>query len=295
MSKELAIIGVGTQGSMIAFRNAIHGKSVAGFSRSTESIEKCKSKIDTWFAFFIKEGRLTPEQAKAAKARIRYGTSLADTCKNAHTVLENIPEILERKQQLFTELDSICPPEVYFSSNTSSLLMSEICQDVSAARKELTFQVDHDIPIRNDYLEMMWNAHTSDATKKVAIAYYRDLGFEPIITEREIKGYSVNRVWRAVKRECLKLWANGYVIPSEFDRGWMIEWHTTMGPFKLMDLIGLDTIYHIEMSYYNASKDPFDMPPEALKRMVDEGRLGMKSGSGFYEGYDDESSNLTVK
>jgi len=294
MGKEIAVIGIGTQGSMIAFRNAINGKNVAGFSRTKESVDKCKSKMKTWFEFFVSEGKLTQAAADEAAKRIRYAESLADCCKDAAMVIENVPEFLEVKLALFAELDKICAPGVLFSSNTSSLLMSEICANVSAERKKLTFQVDHDIPIRNDYLEMMWNEHTSEDTKKAAIAHYRDLGFEPIITEREIKGYSINRVWRAVKRECLKLWANGYVIPSEFDRGWMMEWHTNIGPFKLMDQIGLDTIWNIEMSYYNASQDPFDLPPQKLKELIEAGHLGQKSGKGFYDGYNDEKDHLTV-
>ena len=207
-------------------------------------------------------------------------------------IIENVPEIIETKQNLFKELDSLCPPDVIFSSNTSSLLMTDICKHVTEERKKKTFQVDHDDPVRNNYLEMMWNNYTSEETKRAAIDHYKELGFNPIITEREIKGYSINRVWRAVKRECLFLWANNYIIPSEFDRGWQIEWHTNIGPFKLMDLIGLDTIYNIENSYYYASGEERDKPPKKLKDMIDAGNLGMKTGKGFYDGYDSESGNL---
>ena len=173
--------------------------------------------------------------------------------------------------------------------------MSDICAFVSPERKALTFSVDHDDPIRNDYLEMMWNPSTSEVTKQAALSHYRTLGFEPIITEREIKGYSINRVWRAVKKECLYLWAEGYITPSEFDRGWMMEWHTNIGPFQLMDLIGLDTVYAIENSYYSVSRDERDKPPAKLKALIDSGRLGMKSGHGFYSGYDPKTGNLVTK
>ena len=132
-------------------------------------------------------------------------------------------------------------------------------------------------------------------TKQAALSHYRTLGFEPIITEREIKGYSINRVWRAVKKECLYLWAEGYITPSEFDRGWMMEWHTNIGPFQLMDLIGLDTVYAIENSYYSVSRNERDKPPAKLKALIDSGRLGMKSGHGFYSGYDPETGNLVTK
>ena len=268
--KNVTIVGIGTQGSMIAFRNALYGKNVTGYSRTQPSIDTCKNKIEKWLAHFIEEGKLTKDEADAVRGRIHYATTLDEACKDADLVVENVPD-------------------------TSSLLMSDIYKDVSDERKAMTFSVDHDDPIRNSYLEMMWNPSTSEETKKAAIAHYHTLGFEPVITEREIKGYSINRVWRAVKRECLYLWANGYVTDvAEFDRGWMTEWHSNIGPFKLMDLIGLQTIYNIENSYYAASGDERDKPPAKLKEMIDAGHLGMKTGQGFYSGYDTEAGNLDV-
>ena len=294
MGSKIAVIGVGTQGSMIAFRNAVHGKEVTAFSRNESSREKCRVRIRRFLEFYVQEGRLTQEESDRAWERISYVSTLEDACKDAYMVIENIPEILEKKQALFRQLHQICGEDVLLSSNTSSLLMSEICQDLPQERRTHTFQVDHDDPVRNSHVEMMWNRDTSEETKKAAIAHYNDLGFDPVITEQEIKGYSINRVWRAVKKECLKLWAAGYISPSEFDRGWMTEWHTDIGPFKLMDLIGLDTVLNIEYSYFNASGDESDRPPEKLEEFVRAGRLGMKSGSGFYDGYDREGGNLTV-
>lgn len=291
---RVTIVGIGTQGSMIAFRNALYGKTVVGYSRTETSIQTCKNKIEKWLAYFMEEGRLSQEEADALRSRISYARTLEEACKDAQLVVENVPEKIEVKQAVFEQLDKVCPPDCYLNSNTSSLLMSDIYARVSDHRKTLTFSVDHDDPIRNNYLEMMWNPSTSEETKKAAMAHYHTLGFEPVVTEHEIKGYSINRVWRAVKRECLYLWANGYTDPAEFDRGWMIEWNTNIGPFKLMDLIGLETIYNIENSYYAASGDERDKPPAKLKEMIDAGHLGMKSGSGFYSGYDTEAGNLAV-
>ncbi|WP_369283832.1 3-hydroxyacyl-CoA dehydrogenase family protein [Oscillibacter sp. GMB15532] len=293
--QNVTIVGIGTQGSMIAFRNAIYGKRVTGYGRSEESIATCRRKIDKWLAHFVGQGRLTQEMADAARGRISYATTLEAACKNADLVVENVPEKIEVKQDVFRQLDKVCPPHCCLNSNTSSLLMSDIYRDVSDWRRTMTFSVDHDDPIRNNYLEMMWNPSTSEQTKQAAMAHYHTLGFEPVVTEREIKGYSINRVWRAVKRECLYLWANGYTDPAEFDRGWMIEWNTNIGPFKLMDLIGLQTIYNIENSYYAASGDERDKPPAKLKELIDAGHLGMKSGQGFYSDYDTEAGNLEVE
>ena len=259
--KNVTIVGIGTQGSMIAFRNALYGKNVTGYSRTQPSIDTCKNKIEKWLAHFIEEGKLTKDEADAVRGRIHYATTLDEACKDADLVVENVPEKIEVKQAVFKQLDEVCPKHCYLNSNTSSLLMSDIYKDVSDERKAMTFSVDHDDPIRNSYLE----------------------------------GYSINRVWRAVKRECLYLWANGYVTDvAEFDRGWMTEWHSNIGPFKLMDLIGLQTIYNIENSYYAASGDERDKPPAKLKEMIDAGHLGMKTGQGFYSGYDTEAGNLDV-
>ena len=292
--KNVTIVGIGTQGSMIAFRNALHGKNIVGYSRTQPSIDTCKAKIDKWLAYFVSEGRLTQDEAAALRNRVSDARTLEEACQNADLVVENVPEKIEVKQAVFEQLDQVCPPHCLLNSNTSSLLMSDIYARVSDRRKAMTFSVDHDDPIRNNYLEMMWNPSTSEETKQAALAHYHTLGFEPVVTEREIKGYSINRVWRAVKRECLYLWANGFVDPAEFDRGWMIEWNTNIGPFKLMDLIGLETIYNIENSYYAASGDERDKPPAKLKELIDAGCLGMKSGSGFYTGYDPEAGNLSV-
>lgn len=294
MRTNIAVIGAGTQGSMIAFRNAVYGKQVTAYSRTESSREKCRARIERFLAFYVEEGKLTQDEADQARNRISYATSLEEACKDASMIIENVPEILQMKQELFRQLHEICEMGVLFSSNTSSLLMSEICADLPAERKAYTFQVDHDDPVRNSHVEMMWNKDTSPETKKAALEHYRQLGFEPVITEQEIKGYSINRVWRAVKKECLKLWAKGYIAPSEFDRGWMTEWHTDIGPFKLMDLIGLDTILNIEYSYFQASGQEDDRPPIQLEEMVKAGKLGMKTGSGFYDGYDVEAGNLSV-
>ena len=294
MSNKVAVIGAGTQGSMIAFRNALYGKEVSAYSRNESSREKCRARIERFAEFYVENGKLTAEEAEALKARISYATSLEEACDGAYMVIENIPEKLELKQAMFEQLAEVCAEDVLLSSNTSSLLMSDICKNVPADRRKMTFQVDHDDPVRNSYVEMMWNDATSDETKKRALDHYHELGFEPVVTEFEQKGYSINRVWRAVKKECLKVWANGSISPEDFDRGWMAEWHTDVAPFKLMDLIGLDTILNIEYSYYNASGDPDDLPPEKFVKMVEEGHLGMKSGSGFYTGYDIEGGNLAV-
>lgn len=125
----------------------------------------------------------------------------------------------------------------------------------------------------------------SQTTPQVLQAGYNfiaSLGMVPLKVNKELLGFCFNRVWRAVKKETLYMWANGFVDHRDVDRAWMIFNQTPWGPFALMDVVGLDVIYDIEMFYYNDSGDPRDHPPQALKDMVDAGKLGVKSGKGFY-------------
>jgi len=120
--------------------------------------------------------------------------------------------------------------------------------------------------------------------KKVTpiIAWIKSIGFVPLTVKKELLGFCFNRVWRAIKRETLYMWGNGFVNFMDVDRAWIIFTRMKEGPFALMDKVGLDVIWDIEMVYYNDSKDPKDRPPRALKDMIDCGELGVKSGKGFY-------------
>ena len=118
---------------------------------------------------------------------------------------------------------------------------------------------------------------------QAGIDWIKSLGCVPLKVNKEILGFCFNNVWRAVKRQVLYTWGNGFVDFRDADRAWCIFTKMKEGPFALMDKVGLDVIYDIEMSYYNDSKDPKDMPPDALLKMIKRGELGVKSGKGFYK------------
>lgn len=288
--KNVTVIGAGIQGSMIAFRNAYEGKNVSLYDMSEEALKTAMKKIDLWLNYYLKIGKIDAKGIEETKSRICLAKDLSDALKDADLIIENVPEKLSLKQDIWEQFDKLAPAKTLICTNSSSLKVSDIFIKIN--RKGQTFAVNHDDPVRNSCVEMMWNSETSEDTKKAAVQYWNDLNYEPIVTEKEIKGYSMNRTWRAIKKEVLNLWASGYTTPEEFDRGWKMQWGTKFGPFKYMDLIGLDTIYHIEMSYYDESGDERDKPPLKLKEMVDRGDLGMKSGRGFYDGYDVEMGNI---
>jgi 3-hydroxybutyryl-CoA dehydrogenase len=130
--------------------------------------------------------------------------------------------------------------------------------------------------------DVMGGSRTLPQVLEAGIAWVRSLGCVPLTIQKELLGFCFNRVWRAVKKECLYMWGNGFVDFRDLDRSWMIFTRMSHGPFGLMDVVGLDVIHAIEMFYYNESKDPGDHPPSALMEKVDQGKLGVKAGQGFY-------------
>ena len=280
MIQRISIIGAGTQGSMLAFRGLAFGYDVTVYSRKEESRQKTAAKIAAWLQEWAAEDRLQGTTPEAAMERLHLAATLEEAVSHADIVIENVPENLDLKQVIWDEIDALAPNHALLTTNSSSLKSSDI--GVNVKRKDKTFNVNYMTPIKDDMVEVMWNADTSEETKALALSFLRSQNHVPVITKKEIKGFSLNRVWRAIKKESLFLWAQGYTTPEDLDRAWMLEWGTPYGPFGLMDKVGLDIIEQIEWSYHAESQREDDCPPKALSHMVAQGRLGEKSGEGFY-------------
>ena len=138
------------------------------------------------------------------------------------------------------------------------------------------------------FVDLMGGTRTSDETFARSKAWIEAIGCVPLVVKKECMGFVFNRIWRAVKREALRSWAEGYADYKDMDRAWMIWSGMIIGPFGMMDFVGLDVVYDIEMSYYLDSNNPTDKPPEALRKMVERGELGLKAGKGFYDWSDPE-------
>ena len=137
-------------------------------------------------------------------------------------------------------------------------------------------------------VDVMPGNKTSKETINKSIEWAEYIGCVPVFVKKPVMGYLGNRLWRMVKRESLMLWAEGYGDFIEIDRSWMLQFGTDLGPFAMMDAVGLDVVYDIEMAYYNESKKQEDKPPDALKQMIDRNELGLKTDKGFYDWKDPE-------
>jgi 3-hydroxybutyryl-CoA dehydrogenase len=196
-------------------------------------------------------------------------------------VIEAIPERLELKREVFAELDRVCLAHTILATNSSSIPVSRI--EGATRRPDRVLNMHFFPPVRdNAVAELMRGTATSDNTIEQARRFVLDIGLMPLVAQKESFGFVLNRIWRAVKKECLSVVDEGVASVEDVDEAWQAFLGTAYGPFFMMDVVGLDVVHDIEMSYYRESGDASDAPPRILLDKIARGELGVKSGKGFY-------------
>ncbi len=278
---RFAVIGSGTLGSQIAllaadasYRVKIYDADENAFDRS---LQKTRSDLENKGV-----SPLVPwDRWDSAKAGITQVSKLGDAVKDADLVIEAVPEDLNLKRQVWKRMGEQAGPNAILATNSSSIAVSLL--EESGGRPERSLNIHFYFPLQGvNHVDVMGGTKTLPEVMETGIAWVRSIGCIPLRVKKELLGFCFNRVWRAVKKEVLYMWGNDFVDFQDIDRGWMVFTGMKEGPFALMDKVGLDVVYGIEMVYYNSSGDPKDLPPPALKDKIERGELGIKTGKGFY-------------
>lgn len=279
--EKVAVLGLGTLGAQIAAQAATVGYDVSAYDPDKGVFQKSMG------AFMaVDQSKVRPSPVKvsewpAAARKIKMHSGLAQAVSEADLVVEAVPESLGLKLKVWREMDEAAPDHAILATNSSSIPVSKLEEATGRPEKCLNIHFYH-MTLGQNMADVMGGTMTTEEVLEAGRAFVRSLGVVPLKVNKEILGFCFNRVWRAVKRETLHMWADGYVDFMDVDRAWMIFTGMRWGPFSLMDAVGLDVIYGIEMVYYNESRDPNDHPPQALKNLIDAGHLGVKTGQGFY-------------
>ena len=284
MSKPLekvAVVGTGILGAQIAMLAVHAGYRVKIFDPREEAFIETYNKIQN----DLKAKDVTPfipwEDWEACKQAIQKTTDLGEAVKDAEIVIEAVPENLDLKKQVFKELGQKAPPGAILATNSSSMPVSKF--EENSGRPEQCLNIHFYFPLQGiNMVDIMGGTKTLPEVIQKGTEWIRSISCIPLTVKKEILGFCFNRVWRAIKKEALYIWGNGFVDFRDVDRGWMVFTGMKEGPFALMDKVGLDVIHDIEMVYYRDSNDPKDKPPDALLEMIKRGDLGVKSGKGFY-------------
>jgi len=279
--ETIGIVGAGTMGAQIALHCAAHGYPVTLFSRSAETLLRATQAHVRELEQRLARQEITVDEKEGILRRIRATTDMQKAVAKADLVIENVPEDLEVKRAVFGQLDQLSPRHTLLATNSSSICVSAL-EDVTR-RPEHILNIHFYSPVwQRPMVELMGGTATTEETMARARRFVRTLDLTPLQVRGESMGFLFNRVWRAIKKECLHLVDDGVASHEDVDRAWIIAFRTPAGPFGFMDMIGLDVVRDIEMLYYRASGDESDAPPRILLDRIARGELGLKTGKGFY-------------
>ncbi len=278
---KVAVIGAGTMGAQIASLSALSGYSVSLWDAVDAALANGMKRAEREIFPNLGEQReLTPAQTATGLSRLSAAGSMAEAVEGADLVIEAVREEIGVKRAVFSELSRLTP--AILATNSSSIPSSLIAPAVDRPERLLNMHFFAPIWVRS-MLELMTCGETSDETLETAYDFGVSLGLVTAIVNGESKGFIINRIWRAVKRESLAVVDAGVATPEDVDRLWMMFFQTEYAPFGIMDMVGLDVVSDIETSYQLVSQDPTDTPSTSLARMIAAGELGEKSGKGFYQ------------
>ena len=269
---NVGIVGSGFTGKVIAAQAALNDFRVTVYDIDPKFVEEAKKFINN---------ALKRKHRMDAIQNVSYYSDLDKALENVDLVIEAVPENLELKKEVFSQIDNSAPAHAIIGTNSSSYPVSKIESAVKRKDKVLNLHFYPPIPKR-PMVDIMRGSETSDETFEKGKQWIENIKCEPLVVKKECLGFVFNRIWHAVKKECLKIWDGGYADIETVDTAWKIFTGMKMGPFTLMDGIGLDVAYAVEMSYYEESGNPDDKPPDALKELVENRDFGLKTGKGFY-------------
>jgi 3-hydroxybutyryl-CoA dehydrogenase len=284
--RHILVVGAGTMGQQIAFQCAMHGFDVALHDIDSAALGRALERVRGFADSLTRRGRLSPDEAAAAVARVRPAGDLAAAAGDADLVSESVPEDPALKGRVFAHLNTLCPPETIFTTNTSTLPPSLFA--AAAGRPDRFCALHFHLPTWDaNVADVMAHAGTSDETLETVAAFARRIGQIPIVLHQEHPGYIFNDMFNALNTAAINLAATGVVPIEDVDRAWMGIMKTPTGPGGWLDAIGLDTVWKITNYWAGLSADPrLRQNADFLKRYIDQGRLGIKTGRGFY-GYPD--------
>ncbi|MBI4545676.1 MAG: 3-hydroxyacyl-CoA dehydrogenase family protein [Gemmatimonadetes bacterium] len=278
--RNVAVIGAGTMGHGIAQASAQAGFRVALLDTAADLVERGLERIRENLDQGVARGKLAPEARAAALDRLRGETELAEAVRDADLVIEAVPEKFELKVQVFRELHEHAPPHALLATNTSSLSVTDLQE--AAPRREQVLGLHFFNPVHAMRLvEVVRGEWTEERAVQAGVAFARRLGKEPILVH-DSPGFASSRLGVALGLEAMRMLEEGVASAEDIDRAMELGYRHPMGPLRLTDLVGLDV--RLDIANYLSEKLGADRfrPPEVLKRLVAEGKLGKKSGEGFY-------------
>jgi 3-hydroxybutyryl-CoA dehydrogenase len=275
--RPVVIDGAGTLGRKIAAVYAAGGSDVHIFDLSEEQREAARDYVEVHVAETQRMLGLHP----ARRGRVEISDDLQETVAGGWMVIEAVPESVDIKSEVFGDLDRLAEPDAILCSNSSSIPTSQMIGKVE--HPERVLNTHYQQPPELNAVELMSCGKTDQGVIEALMEKFPQYGLVPFWVRRESDGFIFNRIWAAIKRECLMVVEEGVAPPEDVDAMWEIFTRAGVPPFRLMDRVGLDVVLAIEEHYAAVREGIPEGPRKLLREYIDQDRLGVKSGRGFYE------------
>jgi 3-hydroxybutyryl-CoA dehydrogenase len=284
MVRQIAVIGSGTMGRGIAYLAALAGYDTIVYDVEGGALDAARAAIESTLKKGVEKGKVAEDAAKGAMGRVQFASDLEAATGMAQLIIEAVPEIVDLKRDLFSQADLYCGEDTIFASNTSSLSISVLAQSVE--RRELFVGMHFfNPPHLMKLVEIVRGERTSEDTVAAVTEVAKRMGKEPIVVT-DSPGFASSRLGVAIGLEAIRMLEEGVASAEDIDRAMVLGYNHPMGPLRLTDLVGLDVRLKIA-EYLAAELGPRFQPPALLKKLVDEGKLGQKTGQGFYQWNDE--------
>lgn len=279
--RRILAIGAGTMGHQIGLLCALHGYEVVVYDVKKALLDVAAKRIDALADVLIHKKRLRPEEKAVVIGRIGFCDDPAEAAREVDLVTESVPEDPVLKAAVFRQFHALCPERTIFTTNTSMLIPSLIAAETGRPEKFLAFHF-HDI-IQTDVVDIMPHPGTAPDVVALVNAFAQRLDQVVVFLRKENFGYVFNAMLSDLMKSALTLASKGVAEHEDVDRAWMGVMDTRVGPFGIMDSIGLDTVWKIvDYGAQTTGEKGLIKNAALLKKFVDAGKLGVKSGEGFY-------------
>ena len=279
--KKVCIVGGGLMGRQIGLCAAINGYEVKVYDKIPAVCEKVTVWAEEYLAGRIAKGKMTEEQVGETKARFAVDGDIGSVAGDADLIVEAIVEVYEAKVALFKELDAVIRPDAIVATNSSFMVSSLFTGSLADPSRLLNCHFYNPALVMK-FVEVVQGPHTDAKYAEAVMDFCKGIGKTPIWMKKEIAGFAANRIVGVINTEARHLVQNGYLTPQEVDIACEQGLNHPMGPFRLMDLTGLDLSYdmmHATVEKGEPKPDCYDL----IEELVKAGRLGRKSGCGFYD------------